>query len=188
MAAFLFLSGFQRPGCQGRNLLVGAAWKTLEEFFEIGVGFEAVMTAVLDDGVEHGTTPAGFGRTNKQEVLFTKGVGDGLPKEAFGKVLSTCLESQKDSIIFRGCPNPNLPSSGRSRMRCSSRLRSVTPVSDRCTSSLRTVPDLSLDTLTRLRSRLNSSFTFVRLSALRREADHDGPHQSSAYFSLPGTM
>jgi len=69
----LFCGGFQSSGREGRHFLIGAGWESFEELLEVGVGFEPMMTAVLDNGVEDGTAPTGFCSSNEEEVLFTNG-------------------------------------------------------------------------------------------------------------------
>lgn len=53
------------------HVFVFADWESLDEVFEIAIGFEAVVTAVLDDGVEHRAAPSGFFRSDEEEVFLS---------------------------------------------------------------------------------------------------------------------
>ena len=65
------------PGlqCQWRergHVLVGAIWQLFDELLEVAIRLEAMMTTVLDDGVEDGTPPTRVSRSDEEEVLFPK--------------------------------------------------------------------------------------------------------------------
>lgn len=71
----LFCGGLQSSGREGRDFLVGAVWESFQELLEVAIRLEPMMAAVLDNGVEDGTTPAGFCSSDEEEVLFTNGGG-----------------------------------------------------------------------------------------------------------------
>jgi len=53
------------------HIFVFAHRDSLNEIFEIVIGFEFMVTAVLYDGVEHRAAPSRFFRFDEEEVLFS---------------------------------------------------------------------------------------------------------------------
>ena len=76
---------FRRPAClsftflvpvcgrQGLDLPVGRGGQALQHVFEIGVGFDSVHPAVLDQGVDDRVALARFFGAEKEPVAFSNG-------------------------------------------------------------------------------------------------------------------
>ena len=66
---------FQFAGVKLCDFVVGGAGQTRQHVLEIGVGFDAVQAAVLDQGVHHRAALAGFGGSKEEPVLLAQGGG-----------------------------------------------------------------------------------------------------------------
>jgi len=60
------------PGLRGgfRDLAVGHAWQSGQNFAEIRVGIEAASAAAFDDGVNDGAAFARFGLADEEPVFL----------------------------------------------------------------------------------------------------------------------
>lgn len=57
------------------HVFVFARRDSFDQVFEVAIGFQAMVTAVFDDGVEHRATPSRFFCSDEEEVLFSDRCG-----------------------------------------------------------------------------------------------------------------